>query len=183
MSEIGLPRVMGQVHYKLVGIAFMLLMLIEALLLGDVLSESLDIDVHFYSSHHILLEWLSVLGLGIILIFVGTTFWQTFRENRKFRIVSEQATGEFLRVMVRQLQEWALSSSELEIALMLIKGLSIHEIASIRMTKEGTIKSQCSAIYRKAGVSSRNELAAFFIEDLMSGLDLSADGGARIARL
>ena len=57
--------------------------------------------------------------------------------------------------------------------MLLIKGLSIQEIADIRETKTGTIKSQCSAIYRKAEVKGRNELVAYFVEDLLSGESLS----------
>ncbi len=93
--------------------------------------------------------------------------------------MSGLATGEFLRVLEKQIEEWNLANSEREITLLLIKGLSIQEIADIRTTKPGTIKSQCNAIYRKAGVAGRNELAAYFIEDLMNGLDLTAVGGAK----
>jgi DNA-binding NarL/FixJ family response regulator len=51
--------------------------------------------------------------------------------------------------------------------------LSIAEIAQIRATREGTIKAQCAAIYRKAGVSGRAQLLSLFIEDLMAGVVLA----------
>ncbi len=50
--------------------------------------------------------------------------------------------------------------------------ISIQEIADIIETKTGTIKSQCGAIYRKANVKGRNELVAYFVEDLLAGESL-----------
>ena len=52
-------------------------------------------------------------------------------------------------------------------AIFAIKGLKTHEIARLRQTSEGTVKAQCNAIYRKAGVSGRTQLLSVFIEDLM----------------
>ncbi|MDP6952768.1 MAG: LuxR C-terminal-related transcriptional regulator [Alphaproteobacteria bacterium] len=62
---------------------------------------------------------------------------------------------------------WALTPSERDVALLAIKGLSITEIAGVRETKEGTIKAQCNAVYRKAGVSGRPQLLSVFIEELL----------------
>jgi len=63
---------------------------------------------------------------------------------------------------------WALTPSERNVALFVIKGLSIAEIAGLRHTEEGTIKMQCNAIYSKAGVSGRQQLLSLFIEELMA---------------
>ena len=53
-------------------------------------------------------------------------------------------------------------------ALLAIKGLSLAEIAAVRKTKDGTIKAQCNAIYRKAGVTGRTQLLSLFIEELLA---------------
>lgn len=66
-----------------------------------------------------------------------------------------------------QLNEWSLSPSEKEVALLLLKGLSLKEIAGIRNTTEKTARVQSTAIYAKSGLSGRTELAAFFLEDLL----------------
>ncbi|PIQ96506.1 MAG: hypothetical protein COV67_09185 [Nitrospinae bacterium CG11_big_fil_rev_8_21_14_0_20_56_8] len=153
------------------------------MLIVDVVSETFNIKIHIFTANHTLFESIAVLGHGAVLVFIGVTFRRALQENRTFRAASGRATGEFLQIMVRQMRDWGLTDSELEIATMLIKGLTIKEIAEIRTTKAGTIKSQCNAVYRKASVNSRNELAAFFIEDLMNGLDLSAPGGAVIFRV
>ncbi len=67
----------------------------------------------------------------------------------------------------RQLERWGLSPAEKEIALLLLKGLSHKEIAAIREVGETTVRQQARAIYRKAGLSGRHDLAAFFLEDLL----------------
>ncbi len=69
-----------------------------------------------------------------------------------------------------QLSEWELSQAEKEVALLLIKGLSTKELADIRGVGERTIRQQASSIYRKANLENRAELAAFFLEDLLSPL-------------
>lgn len=66
-----------------------------------------------------------------------------------------------------QLARWQLSPAEKEIALLLLKGLSHKEIAEIRSVSETTVRQQARSLYRKAGLSGRNDLAAFFLEDLL----------------
>lgn len=63
---------------------------------------------------------------------------------------------------------WHLSHSEKDVALLLIKGLSMKEIAHLRSTQEKTVWQQATSIYKKSGLSGRQELAAFFLEDILS---------------
>jgi DNA-binding CsgD family transcriptional regulator len=62
---------------------------------------------------------------------------------------------------------WELTSAERGIALLVLKGLSYKEVATARGTTERTVRHQALAIYRKAGVAGRAELAAFFLQDLL----------------
>jgi DNA-binding CsgD family transcriptional regulator len=66
-----------------------------------------------------------------------------------------------------QLERWSLTPAEKEIALLLLKGLSHKEIAALRDVGETTVRQQARAIYRKAGLGGRHDLAAFFLEDLL----------------
>lgn len=66
----------------------------------------------------------------------------------------------------RQFSRWRLSVAEKETALLLLKGFSHKEIARVRKVSDATARQQATAVYRKAGVSGRNDLAAFFLEDL-----------------
>jgi DNA-binding CsgD family transcriptional regulator len=71
------------------------------------------------------------------------------------------------QAIAAQLSDWKLTSSETEIAFMLLKGLSLKEIAAIRGTNEKTTRAQATSIYQKSGLSGRADLAAFFLEDLL----------------
>jgi DNA-binding CsgD family transcriptional regulator len=67
----------------------------------------------------------------------------------------------------KQFERWALSPAEKEVALLLLKGLSHKEIAEVRSITEATARQQARAVYKKGGLSGRNDLAAFFLEDLL----------------
>jgi DNA-binding CsgD family transcriptional regulator len=71
----------------------------------------------------------------------------------------------------RQFERWALSPAEKEVALLLLKGLSHKEVANVRSITEATARQQARAVYKKAGLSGRNDLAAFFLEDLLLPAD------------
>lgn len=68
----------------------------------------------------------------------------------------------------RQFEHWELTAAEHEVALLLLKGFRHKEIAGIRGTSERTVRQQAIAIYKKAGIEGRTDLAAFFLEDLLS---------------
>lgn len=66
-----------------------------------------------------------------------------------------------------QFDRWSLTDAERQIALLLLKGLSHREVAGVRSTSERTVRQQAQEVYRKAGLSGRSELSAFFLEDLL----------------
>lgn len=70
-------------------------------------------------------------------------------------------------VVTQQFSEWMLTGSETEVGWLLLKGLSLKEIAMVRSTKEKTVRQQASSIYKKAGVSGRHAFSAWFIEDIL----------------
>lgn len=117
---------------------------------------------------HIVVELVVFLAVSAVL---GRELLHVRQLNRD--IVMEKSktarlAGEMLSVMNRQFKVWGLSGSEAEIALLLIKGLSMKEIAEARNVKDKTVRTQAASIYMKTGHSGRHELAAYFIEDLMS---------------
>lgn len=67
----------------------------------------------------------------------------------------------------QQFVRWQLTVAESAVALLLLKGLSLKEIAAVRATSERTVREQARCVYRKAGISGRPALAAFFLEDLL----------------
>ncbi len=67
-----------------------------------------------------------------------------------------------------QFSRWNLTEAEREVALLLLKGLSLKEIAAVRATTERTIRAHARALYSKAGLTGRAALSAFFLEDLLA---------------
>lgn len=65
-----------------------------------------------------------------------------------------------------QFERWKLTPSEKEIGLFLLKGLSHKEVAYARGVSEATARQQAGAVYKKAGLLGRHDLAAFFLEEL-----------------
>lgn len=78
-----------------------------------------------------------------------------------------EARKQFGDVVNQQFNDWNLTSSEAEVGWLLLKGLSLKEIAAVRNTLEKTVRQQASSIYKKADVCGRHAFAAWFIEDLM----------------
>ncbi|MEX0285057.1 MAG: helix-turn-helix transcriptional regulator [Paracoccaceae bacterium] len=105
-----------------------------------------------------------VAGLGVTAMLIRD---MTRRQAALKRQV-DVASGAFARVIEEHFDTWGLSASERDVAMLAIKGLSIAEIAALRNTKEGTVKAQNAAVYRKAGVSGRLQLLSLFIEELLA---------------
>ena len=71
----------------------------------------------------------------------------------------------------RQFLTWKLTEAERDVGLLILKGLSLKEIAAARVTSERTIRAQARSIYAKAGLSGRAALSAFFLEDLLAPIE------------
>ncbi|HEY5618378.1 MAG TPA: LuxR C-terminal-related transcriptional regulator [Vicinamibacterales bacterium] len=67
-----------------------------------------------------------------------------------------------------QFSRWNLTEAEREVALLLLKGLSLKEIAAVRASTERTVRAQARSLYSKAGLTGRAALSAFFLEDLLA---------------
>ena len=78
-----------------------------------------------------------------------------------------------------QFDRWTLTSAEREVAMLILKGLSYKEIAEVRGTSERTVRHQAFAIFKKAGLAGRAEMAAFFLEDLLVPR-AEGEGGGRV---
>lgn len=80
------------------------------------------------------------------------------------------------KAMDEQFARWNLTQAERDVALLLMKGLSLKEIATVRATNERTVRSQARTLYSKAGLSGRAALSAFFLEDLLAPADGTVRG-------
>jgi DNA-binding NarL/FixJ family response regulator len=88
-------------------------------------------------------------------------------EAERWRREAKELMSGLSRAIDDQFERWQLSPAEKEVGLLLLKGLSHREIAEARSVTEATARQQARAVYKKAGLSGRHDLAAFFLEDLM----------------
>ncbi len=112
-------------------------------------------------------EFILAATLLLSLIFTGLTLRRLATRQKRLTRQIDIAAGAFAEIIDAQFDEWSLTASERDVALLAIKGLSVAEMAELRDTREGTIKAQCGAVYRKAGVSGRLQLISLFIEELL----------------
>ena len=92
---------------------------------------------------------------------------QALSEALKWRTEASNAIRGLSDAIDGQLIKWKLSTAEKEVALLLLKGLSLKEIADVREVSEKTARAQSFSLYAKSGLRGRAELSAFFLEDLM----------------
>lgn len=77
--------------------------------------------------------------------------------------------------MDKQFHDWGLTDAERDVGLMILKGLSHKEIATLRTTSDATVRQQAQNIYRKAGLPGKTAFSAYFLEDLLAS-EATADG-------
>lgn len=88
-------------------------------------------------------------------------------ERDAWRSSAEQALAGMGHAIDAQFGTWQLTPAERDVALMLLKGYSHKLIAKETDRSAQTVRQHAAAVYRKAGLSGRAELSAFFLEDLM----------------
>lgn len=104
-----------------------------------------------------------ILGalLGIALALAAS------REINRADTARRLTTGQFTQVVNEYFTRLGLTGAETEIAWLLLKGMSLAEVAALRNTASGTVKAQCAAIYRKAGVTGKAQLFSTVVEDVL----------------
>ena len=104
-----------------------------------------------------------ILGAGMGIALALAAGQEISRAENARRLTA----GEFSNVVDEYFRKLDLTPAETEVAWFLLKGLSQSEIAELRNTREGTVKAQCTAIYRKAGVSGKSQLFSLLVEDVL----------------
>lgn len=89
------------------------------------------------------------------------------REHAAWRSRSGRALEGLGEALGAQFDAWELTPAERETALMVLKGYSHKRIGRLAGRSERTVRQHAVAVYRKAGVATRSELSAFFLEGLI----------------
>jgi len=159
-------------------VSFVIIAISEAFFLIDVAADFFYVDIDTTWIDHSSIELISAVTLAFALIVIGYQIKRLLKQHREAQDAVQVAKGELLSVVYAKFDDWQLTTSERDIALLLMKGLTTQEIADVRSTWQGTVKSQSSAIYQKAGIKNRNELVAYFVEDLLD----TEQGEERVAK-
>ena len=148
---------------------------------GTILAVDVGVEIHSnivnddpereFGSLHLLSEIAATLLLFGAFVLSAFQLRAHRADLRRAEERLKSVRGDFSDLVTARFKEWGLSPAEIEIALLTLKGLRIAEIASLRDSREGTIKSHLGAIFRKSGVTSRPEFLAKFVDDF---LDFSA---------
>lgn len=90
------------------------------------------------------------------------------REERdEWRESARHALDGLAEAIDAQFRAWHLTAAEREVALLLLKGYSHKQVAQATGRGERTARQHAAAVYQKAGLAGRAELAGYFLEDLI----------------
>jgi DNA-binding CsgD family transcriptional regulator len=113
---------------------------------------------------------LAAVGIGLLVQQIYTARVSVRSLQRDLKVVRHESQRwcEDSRILLeglgtaiqRQFLRWELTPAESEVALLLLKGLSLKEVANMRATSERTVREQARNVYRKARISGRPALAA-----------------------
>jgi DNA-binding CsgD family transcriptional regulator len=117
-----------------------------------------------------ILEIAAAFGLMIGLVLGALTLMRAIKAKGRAEESLRRASTEFESLLQERFGEWALTPAERDVALFVVKGPAPAETARLSGAAEGTVKAQCNAVYRKAGVTGRFQLLGLFVEDLMQGV-------------
>ena len=127
-----------------------------------------DIVIEGKPLSHLLLESGVFISILVALLYeISRVLRLTSKVNASQKQIA-QFKAHLFQVISSEFELWGLTDTEKEIALMLIKGMSMQEIADVRSVKEKSVRQRATCIYSKANVTNRYELTSYFIEDLLA---------------
>lgn len=132
-------------------------------------------------SFHVIFESLMIAGALLMATTLWLGWWHAERslDEMRARLEARKAERDEWRESAQkalqglgvavdgQFDAWGLTPAEREVALLLLKGYSHKHVASATGRSERTARQHAAAVYQKAGLGSRAELAAYFLEDLL----------------
>jgi DNA-binding CsgD family transcriptional regulator len=139
-----------------------------AFFIGDVINDFQEVGWQIAADRHLYIELGITISLcAAVAIEMRYLMWLLRRHAHLERSASI-ANAAIHDVIEAHFEMWKLTPAEQDVATFLVKGLSIAEIAEIRGSAEGTVKSHLNAIYRKSETKGRGELLSSIIDSLMS---------------
>lgn len=135
-----------------------------AVFLVDVLRDVMDAGGPDWG---LLPEALASIALFVGIAFEAVYLVQLLRRKASLERSVGLASSALQGVIENHFDEWKLTASERDVAALMVKGLSISEIAQVRGSAEGTVKAHLNAIYRKANARNRAEVLSLIMDTLI----------------
>lgn len=153
--------------------------LCTVIFMGDVVTDLVPQGLAALANPANLSEIAASSGLMLGLVFEALVLWRLLGRQHRMQQSLNVASGALSELMEGYFRSWALTPTEADVAAFTIKGYSIAEIATLRGSAEGTIKTHLNAIYRKSGVSGRAQLVSVLVEDLFRGPLVGREAGTK----
>jgi DNA-binding CsgD family transcriptional regulator len=131
----------------------------------------LDVVADFYEPAA--MDWhLVPEALAVVALFVGIGFeiiylLQILQRKASLERSIKMASSSLQSVIESHFDSWNLTPAERDVAALMVKGLSIAEIAGVRGSADGTVKAHLNAIYRKSNARNRAEVLSHIMDSLI----------------
>ena len=159
---------------------WLLALALVSIIVGGTIDLLLDQPERWFS-FHVIFETLMIAGALLMATTLWLGWWRAERslaemreslearkaERDQWRANAQKALEGLGTAIDAQFRAWQLTPAESEVALLLLKGYSHKHVATATGRSERTARQHASAIYQKAGLGSRAELSAYFLEDLL----------------
>jgi DNA-binding CsgD family transcriptional regulator len=156
MTKIGVPNLV----IALIGVQT----ICAIIFLWDVVQ---DLQEPVVAAWHLVPEALASLALLIGIGFEVVYLLHLLQRKASLERSVGMASAQLQDIIQSHFDSWKLTASERDVAALMIKGLSISEIASVRGSADGTVKAHLNAIYRKSNARNRAEVLSHIMDTLI----------------
>ena len=151
--------------------SLMMLILVQVLcaffFASDIIADYREVGTSGTNRFYLSIEALATLSICAAIIFEIKYILELLQRKAHLERSVSVASAAMNDVILAHFQSWDLTPSETDVVNFLAKGLGIAEIAQMRGSAEGTIKSHLNSIYRKSGAHNRGEVLSLIIDSLM----------------
>lgn len=138
-----------------------------AFFVSDVISDLPSSGTGGEPAWHLGVEALAAFTLCLAILLEARYIGWLLRRKAHLERSATLASAAMHDVIEAHFDAWKLTPAERDVAMLTVKGLSNTEIAEVRGSAEGTIKSQLNAVYRKSGTTGRGDLLSLIIDGMM----------------
>lgn len=136
---------------------------------GDVVEDVRDAG--HLDNPHLVLESVAAIALIGGVIFLLIELRRLLTRVSDLRVGLDIAKGHMADLVEEFFDEWRLTKSERDVAMMMLKGLDNESIARVRNTAPGTVRAQATSVYAKSNTDGRAQFISLFVEELLAGND------------